>query len=275
MHIFQVEWVLSFKVADAAQYYLAFYDDTDTLLAEPGTKQQGHKRKERLRGHEIIIRNLLADAVLTETANWTTEELIKASRVVKANGADQEQRIENCVRSRLEEFIKEIKLGIEVQTVTLVGMYQPPAAALQAFNQVNASERNKQIAIQNAQAFANSLLSQARAAGERIVGEANAYQETIVHRLKADAEYFTAIQKEYAKNPSSTATVLYTEAIGKLLASVPNKYVLHQLPENLKQELRLQISQVPEKRREAVPPAMDPAAAGASAQPGAPQGAMQ
>ena len=276
MHIFHVEWVVSFRVEDAAQYYLNFYDDTDTLLAEPGAKNHIRKRGERLRGHEIIIRNLLADAVLTETANWTTEELIKVSRTVQHEGQPgHEQRIEDCVRSRLDKLVREIALGIEIQTVTLVGMYQPPAAALQAFNQVNASERNKQIAIQNAQAFANSLLIQARATSERIIGEANAYQETIVHRLKAEAEYFTAIQKEYRENPTSTATVLYTEAIGRLLASVPNKYVLHQLPDNLKQELRLQISQVPEKRREQVAAPEEPEGMGASAQPGAGQGAQQ
>lgn len=247
MHIFHTEWVVSYRVDDASQYYLEFYDDNDTDKHESIVAKHNHSHQpERKRGHEQIIRNMLSEAVITETANWTTEELIKASRVVTdENGEVSEQRIENRVRSKLEALVDRIGIGIELQTVTLVGIYQPPAAALQAFNQVNASERNKQTAIQMAETFANTLLSQASASQERLIGEANAYKETIVHRLQAEAQYFQAIQKEYAKNPESTLTVLYTEALQQLLASVSNKYVLHTMPENGSQQLRLQISAPP------------------------------
>ncbi len=263
MHIFHVEWVVSYKVDDAAHYYLEFYDDAGTMSPEEkfGKVGHGHKKPERLRGHELIIRNMLSEAVLIETANWTTEELIKASReVVNSNGEKVEQRIESKVRSRLEELVEKVRLGIEIQTVTLVGLYQPPSAALHAFNQVNASERNKQIAIQNAEAAAHSLLTQANAARERLIGEARAYQETVVHQLQADALYFQAIQKEYKENPTSTLTVLYTEALQQLLGAVPNKYVLHGNGQGGKQQLRLQIGAAPEKAAE---PAAAPAAAAA------------
>ena len=272
-HIFHAEWVISYRVTDAAKYYLDFYDDSDTPedipLLNNDAKVMLLRRPKRLRGHELIIRNLLAEAVLTETANWNTEDLIRANRTVKGpNGESLTERIEEGVRRRLASKAEQLGLGIQIQTITLVGMYQPPTAALQAFNQVNASERNKQTAIQNAEAYANTLLSQANAARERIIGEANAYNEAIVSTLQAQAQYFRAIQQEYRQNPRTTLTILYNNAVQELLANVPNKYVLHHGADGARQQLRLQISQIPEERRESSGPVSIGGTEPASAQAG-------
>lgn len=269
MHIFHAEWVVSYRVDDAASYYLNFFDDTKVTESFFLPSSEQVKAKDRLRGHELIIRNMLADAVLAETANWNTEDLIKASRVVTNDqGVQENVRIEDRVRSRLAAMVEEVGLGIELQTVTLVGMYQPPTAALQAFNQVNASERNRQTTIQNAETYAHELLANANATGDRLINEAKAYQETVVSKLQAQAQYFSSIQKEYEKNPKSTLTVLYANALRDMLAQVPNKYVLHQNAEGKRQELRLQIAQIPEAPPAAPAPAMDedPNYAPASAQ---------
>ncbi|MBR6471383.1 MAG: hypothetical protein IKS83_06270 [Victivallales bacterium] len=274
-HIFHAEWVISYRVADAAKYYLNFYDDNDTAEEIPLLSNDAQvmlqQRPKRLRGHELIIRNLLSDAVLTETANWNTEDLIRANRTrIGQNGEPYTERIEDGVRRRLNMLADRLELGIEIQTVTLVGMYQPPTAALQAFNQVNASERNKQTAIQNAEAFANSLLSQAYAASGRIVKEAEAYKETLVQTLKAEVQYFEAIQKEYHDNPRTTLAVLYNNAVQELLAKVPNKYILHYSEASQQRELRLQISQIPEERKESGGPVSMGGNEPASAQAGVP-----
>ena len=227
------------------------------------------QRPKRLRGHELIIRNLLSDAVLKETANWNTEDLIKANRKVEGpNGEELTERIEEGVRKRLNAMIDRLELGIEIQTITLVGMYQPPTAALQAFNQVNASERNKQTAIQNAKAYENTLLSQANAARNRIIGEATAYHDALLNTLESKAQYFEAIQKEYRANPRTTLTVLYTNAVQELLGAVPNKYILHYTEDSRHRELRLQISQIPEERKEVGGPAAIGGTEAASAQAG-------
>ena len=254
-HIFHAEWVLSYRVTDAAKYYLDFYDDNDTPEEVPLLNDEAQKmflqRPKRLRGHELIIRNLLSDAVLKETANWNTEDLIKANRTMTGpNGEELTERIEERVRRRLNALIDKLELGIEVQTVTLVGMYQPPTAALPAFNQVNASERNKQTRIQDAEAFAASMLSQARAARDSITGDAHAYNTALLSSLSSRVDTFEKIREQYRVNPRTTLTVLYNDAVQDLLANVPNKYILHYSEENNHRELRLQISQIPEERKE-------------------------
>ena len=267
MHIFHAEWVVSYRVEDPASYYLNFYDDTKTTAAFYLPSSEQVKSQDRLRGHELMIRNMLADAVLTETANWTTEDLIRTSRTAAdGKGGETTIRLEDRIRARLAKLVEEVGLGIQLQTVTLVGIYQPPVAALQAFNQVNASERNRQTLVQNASTYANQVLAQANATCDRLINEARAYQETVVGNLQAQAQYFSSIQAEYAKNPRSTITVLYANAIREMLRNVPNKYVLHQTPDGTKQQLRLQISQLPEERQQATPAGQEASYAPASAQ---------
>lgn len=276
MHIFHAEWVVSYKVDDAARFYLGFYDDNETAGHIGETHGSGTGRAaaagERLRGHEAIIRNLLSDAVIAETANWTTEDLIKSTRpAVTPSGEKVVERLENAVRRRLAALVARIGLGIEIQTVNMVGQVQPPVAALQAFNQVNASERNKQTAVQRAQSTANSLLSQASARRERVIGEAQAEVEILISRLQAEKEKFELIREEYSRNPQSTLTVLYMDAVKELLSRVPSKYVLHGHDDGEgRQQLRLQINEIPEKPRSA---ASQEASAvnseGTSVQPGA------
>ncbi|MCQ2396646.1 MAG: hypothetical protein MJ106_02990 [Lentisphaeria bacterium] len=269
MHIFHAEWVVSYRVDNAADYYLNFYDDTKTTESFYLPSSEQVKAKDRLRGHELIIRNLLADAVLAETACWTTEDLIRASKVVEdEQGAQETVRIEDRVRGRLMKMVDEVGLGIELQTVTLVGLYQPPTAALQAFNQVNASERNRQTMIQRAETEANQVMTQAVATSDRLVNEAKAYQETVVSKLQAQAQYFQSIQREFKQNPRSTMTVLYADALGEMLANVPNKYVLHQKGKDGKQELRLQIAQIPEPPKNAAVTVTEEEGEPASAQAG-------
>ncbi len=268
MHIFHAEWVVSYRVEDPASYYLNFYDDTNTTAAFYLPSSEQVKTQDRLRGHELMIRNMLADAVLSETANWTTEDLIRTSRLIPDDkGGEVTVRLEDRIRGRLAKIVEEVGLGIQLQTVTLVGIYQPPAAALQAFNQVNASERNRQTLVQNATTYANQVVAQANAACDRLINEAKAYQETVVGELQAQAQYFSSIQAEYAQNPRSTITVLYANAIRDMLRGVPNKYILHQTPEGTTQQLRLQISQIPEERQQATTTGQEASYAPASAQP--------
>lgn len=274
MHIFHVEWVVSYRVDNAASFYLNFYDDNDGSAGRERNLSEGaptRKEGDRLRGHEAVIRNLLSDAVLTETANWTTEDLIKASRsATTASGETVTERIEDGVRRRLASLVEKIGLGIEIQTVNMVGQPQPPMAALQAFNQVNASERNKQTAIQNAESAANSLLSQANANYERVIGEARASVEILVSRLQAEKEKFELIRDEYRRNPQSTLTVLYVDAVKDLLTRVQDKYVLHDHGgADGRQQLRLQINSIPEKPHGDAASTSAGGAAPASVQPGA------
>jgi hypothetical protein len=48
-------------------------------------------------------------------------------------------------------------------------------------------------------------------------------------------------------------TALYTDALRQILASVKNKYVVHKLPDG-RQELRMQLSPIPEKDKPAQHP---------------------
>ena len=251
-HIFHAEWQVTYSVANPEVFYLDFYDDCD--LPE---RQKDVVRLQR--GHTAMLRCLLSEAVLEETATWRTENLLSATREVTEDehehdhahahdhGEIDSSHIEECIKSRLVKSIDELGLGINVLSVTMIKKYEPATATIQAFNSVNISEGQKNIAIQNARAYANSVLLEAENRAARLISEAEAYHETIVKRLDGDASYFRNINEEFKKNPKTTLTYLYLDAVQKVFGAVPNKYTIHG---NGNKQLRLQIGPVPEKNKE-------------------------
>lgn len=251
-HIFHAEWQVTYSVSNPELFYLNFYDDS-------GLKEKDRKVTRWQRGHEAMLRCLLSDAVLLETATWTTENLLSTTRTVEeddhddheghdhSHGESDSSHIEECIKARLVKSIEDLNLGINVLSVTMSKKYEPATATIQAFNAVNISEGQKNINIQNARAWANSTLLEAESKAARLISEAEAYRETVVKRLGGDASYFQDIVKEYEKNPKTTLTYLYLDAVQQVFGRVPNKYMVH--GEGNKQ-LRLQIGPVPEKQKD-------------------------
>jgi len=234
-NILHAKWSVTYRISNASDYYLNFYDDSETLV-KPGEK------KPRERGSEAIIRCLLSNAVISETATWRVEDMIATTRTT-ASG--EVQNIKDMVESRLTELVKEVGLGVQIQSVNLVEL-QPPAATLEAFREVNASSEKGRSEILNARTYSDRVILDAEGNRYRIISEAKSYETRIVETVKADSSYFETVLEEYNRNPGTMLTALYTDALRQVLGSVKNKYVVHKLSED-QQELRLQLSPIPEK----------------------------
>ena len=66
--------------------------------------------------------------------------------------------------------------------------------------------------IQEAEAYANTIVPQARGEAARITEEATGYKEAIVATAEGESERFSALLTEYRKAPSITRERLYLEA---------------------------------------------------------------
>jgi len=241
-NILHAKWSVTYRIEHAADYYLNFYDDSETVV-KPGEK------KPRDRGAEAIIRNLLANAAISECATWKVEEMIATTRTLE-NG--EVQNIKDMVQKRLEQLLEEVGIGVQIQSVSLVELL-PPAATMEAFREVNASSERGRSEILAAKTYSDKVILEAEGNKYRIVNEAKSYETRIVETVKADSSYFETVLSEYNRNPDTMLTALYTDALRQILASVKNKYVVHKLPDG-RQELRMQLSPIPEKDKPAQPP---------------------
>ena len=119
--------------------------------------------------------------------------------------------ISSGTKSLMQEILDRYEAGIEVTTLNLEKT-QPPAPVQSAFDDVIKSREDLERYIQEAEAYANTIVPQARGEAARIIEEATAYKEAIVAKAEGEAERFEALLTEYIKAPDITRERLYLEA---------------------------------------------------------------
>lgn len=121
------------------------------------------------------------------------------------------------VQQRLQEYLDVYETGILVSKVT-VDESKQPAQVQSAFDDVIRA-REDEVRVQNeAQAYANSVVPQARGAAQRQIEEANAYKEQVIANAEGEAERFNRLLAEYRKSPEVTRERLYLEAVQSVLS---------------------------------------------------------
>ena len=235
-NIIHARWDVNYRVINSEKYYLNFYDDADST---PDKKGQS--------GTEAIIRNLLANAAIMETANWKVEDMLRTTRTLPDGKIEN---IKEKVQSRLAKMLEEVDLGVQIQSVNLVDLRQP-IAVQDAFRKVNEAAEAGRAETLKARSYAESVELAAQGTAYRILDDARSYRTRIVETIKADSSYFQTVLAEYEKN-KTMLTTLYTEAIHTMLSKAQNKYIISGKP-NVEQELRLRIGEVPEEKKPAAP----------------------
>lgn len=112
----------------------------------------------------------------------------------------------------LEEVLRRYDPGIEITSFNLQEV-RPPNQVRVAFDDV-VRAREDQIRFANeAQAYANQVVPEARGQAARILEEAEGYRESIVAKASGEADRFSAIYAEYARAPEVTRERLYLETL--------------------------------------------------------------
>ncbi len=115
----------------------------------------------------------------------------------------------------LVEVLARYDSGLEITSFNLQEV-RPPTQVRQAFDDV-VRAREDQIRFANeAQAYANQVVPEARGRAARILEEADAYRESIVAQATGEADRFTFILDQYALAPQVTRERLYLETLEKV-----------------------------------------------------------
>ena len=235
-NIMHARWDVNYRVVNSEKYYLNFYDDSDAKDSKEGKKN----------GTEAIIRNLLANAAIMETANWKVEDMLRTTRTLPDGKIEN---IKEKVQARLAKLLEEVDLGVQIQSVNLVDLRQP-IAVQDAFRKVNEAAEAGRAETLKARSYAENVELAAQGTAYRILDDARSYRTRIVETIKADSSYFETVLAEYEKNRQTMLTTLYTDAIHTMLSRAQNKYIISG-KKNVEQELRLRIGEVPEEKKPA------------------------
>lgn len=140
------------------------------------------------------------------------------------------------IRERVQDLMKEYKTGLLVTSVNMQPA-KPPEQVKEAFDDAIKAREDKERSENQAEAYSNQILPQARGEAARIIADAKAYRDQVIAEAEGESSRFLAVLEEYRKAPEVTRERLYLDAmqdvIGdsqKVLIDVPDSNSLMYLP---------------------------------------------
>jgi len=122
--------------------------------------------------------------------------------------AEVEVETEQLIQSILDSYAA----GISISTVKLQDV-QPPERVIKEFKDVASAREDKERAKNEAQAYANDIIPNARGEAKKMVLDAEAYSKEVVERAKGEASRFESLLAAYKQAPVVTRKRLYMESM--------------------------------------------------------------
>jgi membrane protease subunit HflK len=128
------------------------------------------------------------------------------------------------IQERVQALMDQYQTGLLVTSVNMQPA-KPPEEVKAAFDDAIKAREDKERLENQAEAYANEVLPQARGEAARIIADARAYRDQVVARSEGETARFTAILTEYLMAPEVTRQRLYLETMEQVLGD-SNKVII-------------------------------------------------
>ena len=181
-NIIDIDFTVQWRIDNAGQYLFNIKDREATikLAAESAMR-------------EVIGRTDIQPALSTEKENLAAE-----------------------TRETLQRILNEYQAGVAITAVNLQDV-QPPKQVADAFEDVQRARQDQDTKINQADAYRNRVIPEARGEATRMVQQAQAYRERIIKESQGEAERFLKVYEAYQQNPDVTRQRIYLETVQKVL----------------------------------------------------------
>jgi membrane protease subunit HflK len=217
-NIIHVEVTLRYRINDPIKYYFNF-----TNAAE-------------------VVTNILDNAIFFASARMNVDDPLTSNVAA----------FKEKVLGRVQALIQEQDLGILVEPSDVNAI--APRQTKAAFDAVLAAQQEGSKQINDAQGYANEILSRASGEAAALTNAGQTARTRYVESANADAQYFRDVLPHYQANPTLFASRLQTEYLERVLVGAQEKFLIPERADGRPRELRLQLSREPVKAK----PAGDP-----------------
>jgi membrane protease subunit HflK len=132
---------------------------------------------------------------------------------------EERARVQDETRAFLSRLLDDYGTGILVTDVRLQ-VADPPEEVRDAFQEVVRALADRERLINEAQAYQNDIVPRARGEKQRLIEEAEAFKDQQVLRATGDAQRFLSILEAYKVAPEVTRERMHIESLEKILNSV-------------------------------------------------------
>lgn len=135
---------------------------------------------------------------------------------IQAALSDKRQQIAEETKALLQTLLDEEKAGVLITQIQLQRV-DPPAAVIDAFNDVQRARADQERARNEAESYANDIIPRARGEASHINQEAEAYKTQAVNLAEGEARSFLAVYQSYAQAKDVTGWRMYMDSADEVL----------------------------------------------------------
>ena len=132
--------------------------------------------------------------------------------------------IQIAVRDLMQKTLDSYGAGITITRVQMLKV-DPPTQVIDAYRDVQAARADQETNRNQAEAYANKIIPEARGRAAKIVQDAEAYKQQTIAEASGEASRFLSVYDAYRKSPDITRRRIYLETMSQILGEM-NKVII-------------------------------------------------
>ncbi len=160
------------------------------------------------------------DHTLEEVSDSAIREIIGKRELDTVLSSEGQVEIAQQTQQQTQQTLNSYQAGLRVLSVNMQQILLPEKVRAAA-EDVNRAREDKERVQNEAEAYANSVVPQARGEAARRIQEAEAYRARVTAAAEGETERFTKLLTEYQKAPTVTRQRLYLETMEEVLGKMP------------------------------------------------------
>jgi len=163
------------------------------------------------------------DGTVKAVAESAMREVVGKNQIEPILTANREP-IQDEVRDLMQRILDSYSAGV---TVTRVQMQKadPPAQVIESYRDVQAARTDQDRMRNEAEAYANKVVPEARGQAARIIQQAEGYKQQVTAEAQGEAARFVSIYDQYKKAPDVTRRRIYLDTMRDVLGDM-NKVIV-------------------------------------------------
>ena len=183
------------------------------------------KKQGKVRGDikDFLIHTHNPNEAIRKVCQSSIREIISDSSISDVL-SNKKQEIGNKMQQLIQRLSDQYMIGVDIEKVQLLAV-EPPAEVVSAYRDVQSSRADKENKISEANAYRNTVVTEAIGESNKAIRAAEAYKYSVTSRAEGDIKQFNALLDAYQDQKVITKHRLSVDMLSKVLSG-NNKIIL-------------------------------------------------
>jgi membrane protease subunit HflK len=188
------------------------------------------------------------EGAIKAVAESSMREVVGESQIERIQTSEREQ-IQLRVRDLIQKTLDGYQMGVIVTRVQMLKA-DPPGEVIASYRDVQRAKADQDSKRNEAEAYANRIIPQARGQAAHIVQDAAAYRQQVIAEAGGQAKRFLSVYAEFKKAPAVTRKRIYLETLSDVLGPM-NKVIVDDSAKGVVPYFQLPTMQKPQMPQQA------------------------